>query len=334
MKDKKDIIDKTFKMVWAYMPLSTEEMRKIGFRHQVRPYLLCMEKKDFFYAFPSTSQVSTSKIRYQNEKVILDGAVDDKKSLVDLSRVYKLPKENIRSDEYIIFDYQANEIIKKMQACFEYCDYPEEVKEYFSHKKVSYSDNDLVESNGMLYNIVGYKGKNILFTLPVFKYPVDNTVLVETDGLKYYVDVQNIVCIKREDVDKYCTQLFGFTRGNSMKNRTDLKELLEYYSTMPTIACNKDFTKFCNLEPGMIINYEANDVSNKMIILENYGSDLEVIVGLDGEMYRDFIPMNLPSNIDFQYEIAGTLNEERLANLIDRSKDKLNEMVYVKKLFS
>jgi len=71
-----------------------------------------------------------------------------------------------------------------------------------------------------------------------------------------------------------------------------------------------------------------------MIILENYGSDLEVIVGLDGEMYRDFIPMNLPSNIDFQYEIAGTLNEERLANLIDRSKDKLNEMVYVKKLFS
>ena len=62
MKNKKDIIDKNFKMVWAYMPLSAEEMRKIDFRHQVRPYLLFMEKKDFFYVFPSTSQICNSKI--------------------------------------------------------------------------------------------------------------------------------------------------------------------------------------------------------------------------------------------------------------------------------
>lgn len=209
---------------------------------------------------------------------------------------------------------------------------PENV--YFGHKKVSYSDNDLVESNGMLYNIVGHKGKNIIFALPVFKYPINNTVLAETDGLKYYVDVQNIVCIKREDVDKYCTQLFGFTYGNSMKNKADLEELLGYYSTMPTIICSKDFTKFCNLEPGMIVNFRYNDIGNKMIILENHASDLKVIVGSDGEMYREFMPMILPANIDFQYEIVGTLNEERLANLIDKSNEKSNEIVFAKKLFS
>ena len=45
---------------------------------------------------------------------VLKSDIDDKKSLVDLSRVYKLPKENILSDEYIIFSHQANEIIKKI----------------------------------------------------------------------------------------------------------------------------------------------------------------------------------------------------------------------------
>jgi len=331
MKDNDNKYDKNLKIVWAYMPLSDEEKKEIDFRHKIRPYLLCMEKKDFYYAFPSTSQVSKSKIRYQNEKVVLDGVIDYKKSLVNLSKVYELPKENIFSDEYMLFGYQANEIIKKMQACFDYCDYPEEVKEYFGKKKISYSENDLVESDGMLYNIIGHKGKNVLFALPVFKYPVDNTVLVETDGLKYYVDIDEIICIKRKNVDKYCTQLFGFTQDDSLKNKDDLKRLIEYYNTMPTISCDKDFTRFCNLEPGMIINYKYNDIANKMIILENNGSDLEVIVGLEEEMYRDFIPMNLPSNIDFQYEITGTLNDERLSNIINKSKDKLNEIVYVKK---
>ena len=38
----------------------------------------------------------------------------------------------------------------------------------------------------------------------------------------------------REDVDKYCTQLFGFTRGNSMKNRTDLKSEFFCFLFLPS----------------------------------------------------------------------------------------------------
>ena len=67
-----------------------------------------------------------------------------------------------------------------------------------------------------------------------------------------------------------------------------------------------------------------------MIIVGNYGSDLEVLVGLDGEMYRDFKPMNLPSDINFEFEIVGCLNDERLDSLIDRSSYDYDK-IYVKK---
>ena len=79
MRNKDYSIDDTFKIVWAYMPLSLEEMSKIEVSHQVRPYLLCMEKEDYFYAFPCTSKVFTNKFRYQNGKVILNDVVDYKK---------------------------------------------------------------------------------------------------------------------------------------------------------------------------------------------------------------------------------------------------------------
>lgn len=326
MRNNDYSIDDTFKIVWSYMPLSLEEMSKIEVSHQVRPYLLCMEKEDYFYAFPCTSKVFTNKFRYQNGKVILNDVVDYKKTLVDLSKIYKLPKENIRSGEYNLFDYQANEIIKKMQASFDYSNYPDEVKEYFGDKKISYTIYDLVECNGMLYNVIGFNGEDTLIVLPVFKYPVNNTVLAKTDGLKYYVDVNNVTCIKSDAVDKYCTQLFGFAFSTSTNKKDNINKLHERYSRLSRITSSEDFTQFNNLEPGMIIKYKVKDIFYKMIVLENHETDLEVLVGLDGEMYRDFIPMNLPANTDFQYEIIGMLDEDRLANLIDKSSEKLYDI--------
>lgn len=320
-----------FSLAWAYMPLSEEEMSKIDFRHHMRPYLLCMEKDDYFYAFPCTSQVEKNKSRYQNGKVILSTDIDYKKSLVDLSKIYKLPKDNIRSEEYRVFDYQENEIIKKMQANFEYCDYPDEVKDYIGNKETFISVNDLIESNGQLFVVVGINGKNTLYVLPVFRYPVNNTIEAETDGLKYYVKADEILEITRSEVDKYCTQLFGFSYGSNKKNKSDLRKLLKLYRGMSTITCSRDFTKFCNLEPGMIISYKVNGVVNKMIILGNYESDLEVIAGLEDELYCDFKPMNLPSDVDFEYEIVNCLNDERLTSLQSKSIEDVDYKTYIKK---
>ena len=330
MPEKEKITCDDFKFVWAYMPLSEEEMCKIDSGHHIRPYLLCLEKEEYFYAFPCTSKVYKNKNRYQNSKVIVSTSFDYKSSLIDLSKIYILPKENIRSREFKVYTNQVNEIIKKILASNSYCSYPSELIEQLSKKETVITDNDLVESNGKLYNVVGFGDNNILYVLPVYKYPVNNTVEAETDGLKYYVDATNITCIKRDAVDKYCTQLFGFAEGHSKKTKRDLKKMYKDYSNMPKISTNKSYNLFCNLDPGMIISYEVNGIINKMIIVGNYGSDLEVLAGLDGEMYRDFKPMNLPSDINFKFEIVGCLNDERLDSLIDRSSYDYDK-IYVKK---
>lgn len=336
MKKEKNLYDKYFKMVWAYMPLSNEEMEQIDIEHQVRPYLLCLEEEDFYYAFPATSNVFNNKIRYENQMIVMDSMFDDKKTLVNLGKLYELPKRNIRSEEYKISSEYSNEIIKKIKVCFDYCDYPEEFKEYFQNKKFSYSINDLVESNGELYTIIGYKGRNILFVLPTYTYPKINTVEKITDGLKYYVDITDMKCLKRGDIDFYKTKLYGLVIGKYEKDKEELIKLMNYYKGLDVIKEEKDYTIIKNLESGMIISFGFDEELHKMIILENNNNSLNVLFGKDNQLYRDFTYLTIPSNINFNYDIVGNLEDSRLEKLIynnteNKYKQK-NNLRLIKKL--
>lgn len=336
MKKEKKLYDTYFKMVWAYMPLSNNEISEIDIDHRVRPYLLCLEKEDFYYAFPATSNVFNNKIRYENQMIVMDSIIDDKKSLINLGKIYELPKRNIRSDFYNINSEYSNEIIKKVQACFEYSDYPEEFKEFFRNKKFNYSVNDLVESNGQLYTIVGYKGRNILFALPTYTYPKINTVEKITDGLKYYVDISDINCLKRGDIDFYKTKLYGFLIGNEEKDKEDLEKLINYYKEKNVIKENKDYTIIKNLDVGMIISFMFEEEPHKMIILENNDNNLNVLFGKENEVYRDYIYLTIPTDIKLNYEIVGNLEESRLEKLkynnLENKYNKKNNLRLIKKL--
>lgn len=46
-----------FKIAWVQMPLSEERLKTIPYSHRVRPYLLCMDMRDYYYAFPTTSKI-------------------------------------------------------------------------------------------------------------------------------------------------------------------------------------------------------------------------------------------------------------------------------------
>lgn len=337
MKKEKKLYDTYFKMVWAYMPLSNNEISEIDIDHRVRPYLLCLEKENFYYAFPATSNVFNNKIRYENQMIIMDSIIDDKKSLINLGQIYELPKRNIRSDFYNINSEYSNEIIKKVQACFEYSNYPEEFKEYFQNKRFSYSVNDLVESNSQLYTIVGYKGRNILFALPTYTYPKINTVEKITDGLKYFVDISDVKCLKRGDIDFYKTKIYGFLIGKYEKDKEELEKLINYYyKNFEVIKENKDYTIIKNLEPGMIISFMFEEELHKMIILENNNNSLNVLFGKDNQLYRDFSYLTIPSNIKLNYDIVGNLEDSRLEKLIyNNSENKYkqkNNIKLIKKL--
>lgn len=313
-------------LVWTLMPLSEEELEQIPPSHRIRPYLLCLEKEEYFYAFPATSQVFDSKIRYQNEKVILT-AIDYRKSLINLAKIYQLPKENIFSDEYPIDPRYKNEIIKKIQANFDYGNYPEEVKEKYKNKQITFTNNDLVEIRGQLYVVIGSYSNEQLIVYPVYKYPVNKTIPKETDGLIYYVDTSNPLLASSCNIDRYCSQLFGLSYG-TVKSESELKKLKTRFKSREKISTKKTFKNFGELEPGMIISYTYNNVIYKIIILENTGYDVEALIGNDKTPYSAFEPINLPVDIPLNYEITGTLNNERLEGLRTKSSYKLNGYDY------
>lgn len=313
-------------LVWALMPLSEEELEEIPPSHRIRPYLLCLEKEEYFYAFPATSQVFDSKIRYQNEKVILT-AIDYRKSLINLGKIYQLPKENIYSDEYPIDPRYKNEIIKKIQANFDYGNYPEEVKEKYKNKQTTFSCNDLVEIRGQLYVVIGTYNNEQLIVYPVYKYPVNKTIPKETDGLIYYVDTNNLMLVSSCNVDRYCSQLFGFSYG-TVKSEEELKTLRIRFNSREKISTKKIYKNFSELEPGMIISYTYNNIIYKIIILENNGYDVEALIGNDKTPYSTFEPINLSLDMSLNYEITGMLNIKRLEDLRRKSSYKLNGYDY------
>ena len=325
MKNNEEISNEVFKMAWAVMPLSSQEMEKIPYSHRKRPYLLCMEKEKYYYAFPATSHIENNKIRYQNEKIIVDGVFNSEKSLIKLEAVYRLPKDNIIGEMQILSGEYTNEIIKKIKACSIYNPYPNDFKAYFNNKNFYYTIDDLVEGVDNLYVIIGYKSKNEFYVLPVYPYIINNTVLSETDGLKYYVDVDNIMLLNCKDILSYRTKLPGFTYGVNKKKKKDLRDLISVYKRLRKVYNMTDYYDFRNLQPGMVIDYKVKYLTNRLIVLEKYISDMEVIIGKENMFYKDYALLNIPTDIDLDYEIVATLSDDRLDDLIGKSIEKLNE---------
>lgn len=305
-----------FSLVWALMPLSPSELYQIPEGHKIRPYLV-FEINGENYGFPCTSNVFDRKNRYANAQVVLNYNDSDNKTLVKLEKVYKIPVKNFRGYFKPIYKYDENEIIKKIQANFQFSDYPSEVKEYFESLPIKLNCGDMVMQNNQLYSVVGIMNRKLVL-VPIYKYPFNNSVECSTDGLMYYADVDNMIFLQNDNTFKYCTEMYGLYYGNDNKDKKDIKELAEYYYNLPRVKCNCYYDKICTLEPGMIIDYINNDKIYKMIILAKNEMELDVIVGEENEFYSNFKYMKLPIDTDMIFEVTGVLNSERLNKLCDK----------------
>jgi len=311
------------------MPLPEEEMEKIDPDHQIRPYLLCYEEKDYFLAFPATSKAFEKKMRYENEKLLVNH-YSYFKSLVNLSKLYILPKTNIRSEYSYMNSVYNDELIKKLQANTKYSNYPENFLNYINSLEFDYQHCDLVESDENLYLIVG-KSENkadTFYCVKVFNHPVNNTYEFESDGLKFYVELStDLKKLKKEDM-KYLTKIYGLTIGSDVDN-PDYK--VEYYHNKNNIYFKKNLIKISNLPNGTIISYKEDDMVRKMIILEKKKESLNVIVGDQNQTYSEFELLNIPKTTNLEFKIDGTLTDDRLENLKLKKLDN-NIKVYKYKI--
>ena len=305
--------DVLFTIAWARMPLPKEELSMIDRAHRTRPYLLCLDKGNYYYAFPCTSHVYDNNIRYENEKVIIHSR---KSTLIKLGELVKLPKTNLESSEIPVGPDYENEIIKKVSANSFYKDYPSDFMDFIDEQTYYCEIGDIIEIDGDLFVIVGDKDNKNFTVYPVYTFPVKGSVEIPLDGLKFYVDVFSSKRIRKNDDYRYFSQI-------NLENIGHKKGLLKYLLQAPVVQEEKDYSIFGQLEPGMIISYDYQGYTNRLIVLENNGSDLEVLVGDEDQIYHSFQPINLPTDINFYYEIVGTLGDERLEQLTELKHEKL-----------
>lgn len=116
-----------FEIAWAYMPLDKKDLNSMSKRHRKRPYLLCMDKGSFYYAFPCTTQVQNYENTNDNEKIVTSYP----KHMIKLLEVYMLPKSNIIGYPIPICSKDTNEIIKKVNVTIRNKKFPNDFKEYF-----------------------------------------------------------------------------------------------------------------------------------------------------------------------------------------------------------
>lgn len=299
-----------FEIAWAMMPLPKEKLELINQFHRKRPYLLCMDMDSFYYAFPCTSNVFNNNIRYENQKIDLRTDLSYNKSLANIGEVFKLPKENILGSIKPIHSCYYNRIIKKLNACSEYSNYPQEFVDYISKFDYSLETNDLIELDEQLFIITEIKQKDYIVS-KVYSYPINNYYPEDVDGLKYFVIPESYKFAKNESF-KYRSRIPGY----AIKDK------------YPINIENKDYSKLYNLEPGMIISYNENGNINKMVVLENCITDLFVICGEEKQMYRDYKPMTIPVDTKIEYKVTGYLSDDRTKILIENT----NENIITKKL--
>lgn len=294
-----------FKIAWAQMPLSEEKLKTIPYSHRVRPYLLCMDMGDYYYAFPTTSKIYDNNFRYENEKVLINGMA----SLVRIHGLYKLPKANLLEIPRVVSSVYSNEIVKKINACMKYFTYPTEFIEFFSKKDYYLEENDLVEYNGSLYLIINSDYKSF-FLHKVYTFPVNNSVMIELDGSKFYVDISKIYNINKDE------NLTYYTRVNQCSlDRIDIKTWL---LDRLVLRNQKDYTKIKNLNPGMVIDTFIGGESVRMVILENSKNEIKAIYGSASNTYSNYQFGCFSYDSISTYMIFSTLSDERFSKLRDK----------------
>lgn len=329
---KKEIVYRT---VWAKMPLSEEELKKIPHGHEIRPYLIVAEEKDFYYALPCTSKVFKNKNRYTNSQLILRGQnTETGKSLVQLNQICKLPKRNIitqRGTEHILSQDEINELAKKIKCNSKFIEYPQSVIDNIESYNPTFCIDDLIVHNNQLYIIISkIKYQTGFYCLAVSTQPFNKAIMVEADTNRYYVNINEVHHIIPNPTTEYKSIIHGF-RANKELFLDDIKPYLKSLQWRTQISPMYHYTStqfyenqqipFGMLQPGTVISYQEDSIDKKIIILKTDSNNQVVLEGLANQMYKDYSISYYPKDYQFPFKVENTLSEERVETLI---RKKLN----------
>lgn len=144
----------------------------------------------------------------------------------------------------------------------------------------------------------------------MYPFPVDNSVMIELDGSKFYVDISKIYNIDKDKNPTY------YTRVNQCS--LDGIDIKTWLLDRPILRNQKDYTKIKNLKPGMVIDTFFGGKSVRMVILENNNNEIKALYGDASDTYSNYQLGCFPYDSISSYMIFSTLSDERFSKLRDK----------------
>lgn len=197
IKNQKKLLEsiKPGDLVWAKMPLSRKELRKIEENHQVRPYLIAHKDKFNIYAYKSSSKNYDRLNNYEEYSVNGLRYNRNKNSFIDLTQIHKIPFLNIKSKYVTLNQFDLKNIEKRLQIQAN----KNNKNIYQFPIDIYILEGDVIEINNQLYYV--YAADNVyIYCLIIFKHkPKDarKYEIISINSKKYYVNFKEMVNFKR-----------------------------------------------------------------------------------------------------------------------------------------
>lgn len=147
-------------LVWAKMPLTKRELNSIVENHQVRPYLVVNKDRFNIYAYQSSSKQWNTLNNCQEYFINKFRYKQKKDSFINLTKVYKIPFINLRSNYITLNEQDLKNIQKRLQI--------QTNNKYQFSIDIYILEGDVIVINHQLYYV--YASDNVyLYCLIIFK---------------------------------------------------------------------------------------------------------------------------------------------------------------------
>lgn len=305
-----------FEIAWAYMPLDKKELNSIKKSHRARPYLLCMDKGSYYYAFPCTTKVLNFDRTNENEKVITTYP----RQLIRFDKIVILPKSNISGLPVPLISKDTNEITKKLYNCTGNNVYPQDFKNYIRSLDFYCDESDIIKIDDDFFLIIESNDKEF-YMHKITVYPVNNSVLIEMSRIKYYADLSKVYAINKKRPHRYANRVDERLYGNC-------GSIKDYLLNIPLLTNQKDYSDINSVDPGMVIECELDREPIRLIVLKNENGLMEVLCGTKDKTYTEFKNTCIKNKDIKSFKIISNISDHRLDYYIDKylpgNSQKLN----------
>lgn len=222
-------------MVWAKMPLTNKELKKMEESHRIRPYLIVEKNESYLTCYQSSSKSRRQFNNYEEFNVNRFKYRKKRDSWIDLTKTFEIPINNIESKYIQLDEIDIKKIEKRLSIEFN-----RENKEITRFDKSIYINvGDVIVKNNTQYYI--YEEDNIfIYCLKIQKKKKEKLKAIIINRKTYYINFKDKISFRRNEKMKIINiansdeilmienQMNDFKKNNKekIKNEIEYEEIV------------------------------------------------------------------------------------------------------------